>query len=274
VSWEFEIHRGGRGEYELGQSEGFPPLDDTAARKVLVSVPAQVEVDVVGDAESDDEVQWVGEALVVETSLLRGRDGRVRVIGFRFSSTGEARDRYDTEHTALMGAVFDVADRVKGEVYNQEGVPTTRAHYGLAGAAPAPPVTEFVFDFDALSSDDAVGSALEAMPELGLAERSALKDWQLLIELPQDLRSTFLLVLVLQTIEDAWGVDFDTADRLAAEIMEEVDLTGAISATVKDRRFNGLPATLRPLGRAFAARALVRAVVAEPRADEHNARPS
>jgi hypothetical protein len=266
VSWHFEVHRGGRGEYDPGESDDFPPLDEAAARDVLGSVAREVKVEVFGDAESDDDIQWVGDALVVEVSLLRGRDGRVRVVGFRFSSTGEARDRYDAEQGALMKAVFDVAHRAKGELYDQEG-----AAYRLPGSTPAPPVPEF--DFHALSRLDAVASALEAIPKLGLAERRALKDWKLLIDLPQDLRPILLSTLVLQTIEDAWGVDFDTANRLATEIVEKGDLAGVLWEAVDDRRFNELPRNLKPLARAFAARALISAVVAKRRLDENNLGP-
>jgi hypothetical protein len=38
MSWVFEIHRGGRGEYEPGESDSFEPLDEVGAREVLASL--------------------------------------------------------------------------------------------------------------------------------------------------------------------------------------------------------------------------------------------
>jgi hypothetical protein len=120
VSWHFEIHRGGTGECEPGESDRFPPLDEAGAREVLASAGSRLAFNVV-PGEHGDEIQWLGDALVIELMLLRGRDGELRVVGAGFRTTGESRHSFEAENAAAMNVVFDLADRLGADVYDQAG---------------------------------------------------------------------------------------------------------------------------------------------------------
>jgi hypothetical protein len=129
VSWQFEVHLGGRGEYEPGESDLFPPLDEPAARMVLARLRNGADGNLLGDPEKDDELQWLGRALSVEMMLLRGPDNLVRIIGFGFRGGGPAPDSFDAEDRALMRIVFELADRLEADVYDQEGERAMRDGY-------------------------------------------------------------------------------------------------------------------------------------------------
>jgi hypothetical protein len=127
VSWHFEIHRAGKGEYAPGESDRFPLLDERAARQLLAAASDQLDVEVL-PGDNDDEIQWLGHAHTVELILLRDPEGLVRLVGAGFRSTGESDE---DESRALMRVIFDLADHLEAEVYDQAGARITRAEYAV-----------------------------------------------------------------------------------------------------------------------------------------------
>jgi hypothetical protein len=158
VSYDVAIARG-NAKHLGGRVDKLKPLDEQGVWEVLRSPPGNVEF----HGGEGNEIIWAGDAVLVHMLLVRSDDGTLRAV--EAGLTGGAGEDGAAEYAAVLHRLLDLAERVRGHLYEPPFAKRDRVTRAFAErlAAPSPeqaqppgePELRLLVDFYELSDAEA-----------------------------------------------------------------------------------------------------------------------